>query len=75
MGRWRWINLSEARTINIGTNKQQSKSIGMVALLWRWKMAVAWRRQKKVVLCGHDDSLMWRCQGDDGTGSTPARQG
>jgi hypothetical protein len=35
MGRWRWINHSEARTINIGTNKQQSKSIGMAALLRR----------------------------------------
>jgi hypothetical protein len=43
MGRWRWINLIEARTINIGTNKQQSKSIGIVALLRRWKMAVVWR--------------------------------
>jgi hypothetical protein len=40
---WCWINPSEARTINIGTNKQQSKSIGMAALLGRWKMAVAWR--------------------------------
>jgi hypothetical protein len=35
MGKWRWINLSEARTINIGTNKQQSKSIGMATLLRR----------------------------------------
>jgi hypothetical protein len=43
MGRWRWINLSKARTMNIGTNKQQSKSIGMAALLRRWKMAVVWR--------------------------------
>ena len=28
--------------MNISTNKQQSKSIGMAALLRRWKMAVAW---------------------------------
>jgi hypothetical protein len=42
MGQWRWINPNEARTITIGINKQQSKSIGMAALLRHWKMAVAW---------------------------------
>jgi hypothetical protein len=36
---------------------------------------VAGRRQKKAVGCGHDDLLTWRCQGDDGVGSAPARRG
>jgi hypothetical protein len=57
MGRWRWINLSEARTINIGTNKQQSKSIGMAALLRRWKMAVAWRGGGRRRRCGADTTI------------------
>ncbi len=36
---------------------------------------VAGRRQKKAVRCGHTDSLTWRCRGDDGAGSAPARRG
>jgi hypothetical protein len=57
MGQWRWINLNEARTINIGTNKQQSKSIGMAALLQRWKMAVAWRGGGRRRHCGADTMI------------------
>jgi hypothetical protein len=52
MGQWRLINLSEARTINIGTNKQKSKSIGMAALLRRWKMGVLWRGGGRRRRCG-----------------------
>jgi hypothetical protein len=62
MGRWCWINLSEARTINIGTNKQQSKSIGMhggAPSVLEDGSGMAGRRQKKAVQCGQDDSLMW----------------
>jgi hypothetical protein len=36
---------------------------------------VAGRWQKKAVWCGHDDSLTWRGQGDDGAGSAPVRRG
>ncbi len=36
---------------------------------------VAGWQQMKAVQCGHDDLLTWRRRGDDGAGSTPARQG
>jgi len=57
MGRWRWINLSEARMINIVTNKQQSKSIGMAALLRRWKMAVVWWGGGRRRRCGANTTI------------------